>query len=77
MIDDIEKFLTGEDPNQTNQILVGYETLFCGFVVRSQYSLDDNNKYKDLNKILIVNYMYYYQKYWRHWNDIAHNKTYQ
>ena len=33
-----------------------------------------NNKYKDLNKVIIKQSVNYYSKCWAQWNDIVYNE---
>jgi hypothetical protein len=62
MITDIKQFLYGDDPSQTNQALIGYKSLFRGFIVRNWSGVQDSNRYEDLNKIIVKHCVYYYQK---------------
>ena len=53
MIEDITLFLNDETPINTNQLIIRYNMLFRGYIIRNWFGMDSSNKYKDLNKVIV------------------------
>jgi len=60
-----------------NQIIIGYEVLFCRFIVKNWEGIERNNKYKELNKVLIKACILYYSKCWIECCEIANDEEKQ
>ena len=52
ILNDIMLFLQNEQLQHTNQVLIGCDTLFRGYIVKNQIRSEQNNQYKDYNKVI-------------------------
>ena len=76
MLKDISIFFSGEeDEYETSQQYISMKELFRGFVVKDQEEVNFNcNKFRDLNKVFIVNEVLFYKECWVHRNEYYFNE---
>ena len=77
MITDIIAFLNNKISYQTNQVIISYEALFKGYIVKNWVEADINNKYEDYNKIIVYECVKYYSICWEQRCTIAQNEDIQ
>ena len=80
MIEDIAGYLYGceEDEYATTQQYIGFKELFRGYVVKDWIGTDFNcTKYSELNKIIVVHAVKFYNECWKHRNEVFHNEKLQ
>ena len=58
-------------------MILGYDYLFRGFIVKIWSSNAISNKYEEVNKVLIKQYIHYYLLYWKYRNKIAYDEDKQ
>ena len=74
LVDEIEVFLRIGQANRTNQAIIGFDSLFQGFIIYNQNRIKVNSRFEDYNKIIINHYILYYKQCWDHRNIIANDK---
>ena len=80
MIKDIVVYFDDGDDEEyeSSQQYVGMRKLFRGFIVKDWIAADFNcEQYSELNKIVIVNAVKFYNQCWKHRNREFHNERKQ
>ena len=78
MINNIRKYLRSEDDFKINQFGIGMKYLFRGFSIKvwtgTNFSIAENNKYVESNRIINKYCMEFYRLCWEDRNQKLHNK---
>ena len=77
MIQDITNYLNNFLLTNTNQLEISFNLLFKGYIMRSCFSIDNSSKYEDYNKLLVVECIMLYRRYWEHRNNIVQDEEKQ
>ena len=64
LVNEIESYLQSGIVNRINQTIIGFNSLFCGFIVKNWNSMELNSKFEDYNKIIIKYCIFYYKLCW-------------
>ena len=66
--------LGNEDECSTNQVLIGWKYAFRGYVMKSWLgNIDENEKYKRINRVIVKECVSHYMKYWYERNKVYNN----
>ena len=77
MLEDIVNFFDNgdEEEYETSQQYIGMKEIFRGFVVKDWEGSNFNcEKFRELNKVLIVNAVLFYKECWAHRNEYYFNE---
>ena len=61
LINKIKVFLRMGMAMNINQAIIGFATLFQGFILRNWSSVELNSKFEDYNRIIVKYCVYYYR----------------
>ena len=53
LVNEIESYLWSGTANRTNQIIICFDSLFYGFIIKNWSGIEVNLKFEDYNKIII------------------------